>query len=63
MEKDKTVIGLTQIPISLLYPHPDNPRRNLGDLTELADSIKENGVIQNLTVVPRKREMTSKEYR
>ena len=47
----------------MLYPHPDNPRRDLGDLTELADSIKENGVIQNLTVVPRKREMTSKEYR
>ena len=25
---------------SVLHPHPDNPRKDLGDLTELADSIK-----------------------
>lgn len=37
----------------LLHPHPDNPRKDLGDLTELADSIKANGVMQNLTAVPR----------
>jgi len=36
---------------SQLIPHPQNPRRNLGDLTELADSIRERGVLQNLTVV------------
>ena len=30
---------------------PDNPRKDLGDLQELADSIKANGVLQNLTVV------------
>ena len=35
-----------------LHPHPDNPRKELGDLTELADSIKAKGVLQNLTVVP-----------
>lgn len=35
-----------------LYPHPDNPRKNLGDLTELTESIRKNGVLQNLTVVP-----------
>lgn len=35
-----------------LHPHPDNPRKELGDLTELADSIKTNGIFQNLTVVP-----------
>ena len=34
-----------------IYPHPDNPRKNLGDLSELVDSIKENGIFQNLTVV------------
>lgn len=44
--------GLVYIPIEQLYPHPDNPRKDLGDLTELADSIKANGVLQNLTVVP-----------
>ena len=42
---------LTYIPVSELYPHPDNPRTNLGDLSELSDSIKTNGILQNLTVV------------
>ena len=45
-----------------LYPHPDNPRKELGDLTELADSIRISGVLQNLTVVPRTRDMTDEEY-
>lgn len=35
-----------------LQPHPDNPRKDLGDLTELRESIRENGIMQNLTVVP-----------
>lgn len=39
------------INIEELFPHPHNPRKDLGDLTELAASIKENGVMQNLTVV------------
>lgn len=43
---------MTYLPVARLYPHPDNPRRELGDLTELADSIKANGILQNLTVVP-----------
>lgn len=42
---------LMMLPLSLLYPHPDNPRKDLGDLTELAESIKANGVLQNLTVI------------
>ena len=43
---------LIYIPVSDLYPHPDNPRTELGDLTELADSIKAKGILQNLTVIP-----------
>lgn len=43
---------LVYIPTSKLSPHPDNPRKDLGDLTEMAESIKANGVMQNLTVVP-----------
>mgnify|MGYP001634680920 CR=1 FL=1 len=43
---------LQYIEVSKILPHPDNPRRNLGDLQELSDSIKANGVFQNLTVVP-----------
>lgn len=42
---------LVYIPIENLFPHPDNPRKDPGDLTELADSIKAKGVLQNLTVV------------
>lgn len=43
---------LVYISVDKLEPHPDNPRKELGDLTELADSIKAKGVMQNLTVVP-----------
>ena len=34
-----------------LEPHPDNPRRELGDLSELVASIRKQGILQNLTVV------------
>lgn len=44
--------SLVYISLSELYSHPDNPRKDLGDLQELADSIKAKGVMQNLTVVP-----------
>ena len=40
------------IPVKDIYPHPDNPRKDVGDVLELAASIKESGVLQNLTVVP-----------
>lgn len=33
-----------------LHPHPENPRKDLGDLTELTESIRKHGVMQNLTV-------------
>ena len=42
---------IVMIPVAELYHHPENPRKELGDLTELAESIKANGVMQNLTVV------------
>lgn len=35
-----------------IYPHPHNPRKNLGDLTEMSESIKATGILQPLTVVP-----------
>lgn len=43
---------LVLLPVDRLHQHPDNPRKELGDLTELADSIKANGILQNLTVIP-----------
>lgn len=44
--------GIQLISVDRLIPHPDNPRKELGDLTELAESIRDNGILQNLTVVP-----------
>lgn len=43
--------ALILLPIEQLYPHPDNPRGDVGDVSELADSIKAKGIMQNLTVV------------
>ena len=40
------------LPISSLHHHPKNPRKNIGDITELTESIKKNGIMQNLTVIP-----------
>lgn len=37
---------------SLIAPHPDNPRKNIGDVTDLAASIKTNGLLTPLSVVP-----------
>lgn len=42
---------IQMIPIEALVHHPDNPRKDLGDLKELTASIKASGVMQNLTVV------------
>ena len=43
--------NITMIPVEQLLHHPENPRKDLGDLTELAESIRANGIMQNLTVV------------
>ena len=43
---------IINIGIDHIHPHPENPRKNLGDLSELAESLKKNGVMQNLTVIP-----------
>ncbi len=51
-ENIKTNDGIVWLPIDSLFPHPDNPRKDVGDVTELADSIKAKGIMQNLTVVP-----------
>lgn len=43
---------IVMLPVRLLHPHEQNPRKDLGDLTELTDSVRAFGVMQNLTVVP-----------
>lgn len=45
----KSIVYLNR---SQLEPHPDNPRKDLGDLEELRESIREHGIMQNLTVIP-----------
>ena len=49
------MIDIYELPISQLIPHPDNPRKDLGDLEELSESIRTNGIRQNLTVVAAER--------
>lgn len=51
--KDCCQDSIVMLPVRLLHPHPENPRKDLGDLEELAESIKAKGVLQNLTVTPR----------
>lgn len=48
------VKGIIDIEVKNIHPHVDNPRKDLGDLTELVESIKKNGIMQNLTVIPDK---------
>lgn len=42
---------MEMVSINKLYPHPQNPRRDVGDIAELTESIKQNGIFQNLTVI------------
>lgn len=49
--------GLRTMRIDALMHHPDNPRKCIGDIEELTDSIRKNGVMQNLTVVPAEDEL------
>lgn len=40
------------VPINKIAPNPEQPRVEIGDLTELSDSIKQNGVLEPLLVKP-----------
>lgn len=45
-------ITIVDIPVSQLMPNPHNPRRDVGDVEELADSIRAQGIKQELLVTP-----------
>ena len=45
-------INIIDISVKSLIPNPNNPRKDVGDVTELADSIKEQGLQQALVVTP-----------
>ncbi|MBD5469234.1 MAG: hypothetical protein HDR21_13985 [Lachnospiraceae bacterium] len=51
-EKVENGSRIVMIRTELLMHHPENPRKTIGDITELAESMKKNGVMQNLTVIP-----------
>lgn len=42
------------LPIDKIEPNPDQPRVEIGDLTELTNSIREKGVLEPLLVKPQK---------
>jgi ParB family chromosome partitioning protein len=44
---------IDRLPLSAIAPAPDNPRRDLGDVDQLAQSMSELGVLQPLIVTPR----------
>ncbi|MDB5433665.1 MAG: chromosome partitioning protein ParB [Caulobacter sp.] len=51
---DAAVLGAREIPIELLRRNPDQPRRSFpeAELAELADSIREKGILQPVLVRP-----------
>lgn len=52
LAKTQRTIGRV-IPIDKIAPNPDQPRTEIGDLTELTDSIRQNGVLEPLLVKPK----------
>lgn len=49
--EEKPTAGIIMLPVAELHPHPDNPRKELGDLEQLSEDVRKNGIRQNLTVV------------
>ncbi|MET8292243.1 ParB/RepB/Spo0J family partition protein [Streptomyces sp. NPDC005132] len=43
----------TELPVHRISPNPDNPRTSLGDLSDLAGSLKDHGQKQAITVMNR----------
>lgn len=44
----------SRVPLTQLVGNPENPRESLGDLSELAHSLREHGLLQPLHVIPRR---------
>ncbi len=47
--RNETPVG-KMVPLSAVEPNPDQPRSTMGDLTELASSIKDKGVLEPILV-------------
>lgn len=46
------VTKIEMIRVDEIYSNPYNPRTDLGDLSEMTESVKKDGIMQNLTVFP-----------
>jgi ParB/RepB/Spo0J family partition protein len=51
-DEDTVAPELCWLALDALRPHPDNPRTSLGDLTELSRSIRAQGILEPLLVLP-----------
>lgn len=47
----KQLKSIYEIDAERIVPHPDNPRKELGDLSELTASVRANGIMQDITVM------------
>ncbi|MBO6108097.1 MAG: ParB N-terminal domain-containing protein [Eubacterium sp.] len=43
---------IVNVSLDYLIHHPGNPRKEIGDIEELIESVKTQGVMQNLTIIP-----------
>jgi len=50
--------GYHELPLTMLVPSSMNPRKTLGDVTDLAASIREVGILEPILVRPRERRET-----
>lgn len=50
--------SIVMLDVGLIDPNPANPRRDVGDVSELADSIRVQGIRQNLLVTPAPQDAT-----
>lgn len=50
MGRDESRFQVKDIAISRIHPNPDQPRKDLGDLENLAASIKEQGILEPILV-------------
>lgn len=50
-ERDDTPIG-RNIPIEAIETNPDQPRKELGDMESLIESVRQNGILEPLIVTP-----------
>lgn len=48
--KEKTINKVVELPVEEIIPNPAQPRIDFKEIVPLADSIKENGILQPLTV-------------